>query len=286
MKTLSAPTLAHLQTEVTTLATCWRIARRDGIVQGFTSHVADLVHGGVTYRAASGALPSNVQTAVGRGVGNVSIIGIVSSPDITEQDLLAGRYDDASVEVFLLNYLDVTQDRIVLISGSIGEVKLGRRQFEVEVRSLAQRLGQVVGSACSPLCRVVDLGDALCGVAIGPFTVSGTVSAAVSRSQFRTTSAGIVGQLAAWFAYGKLTWTSGQNAGRAVEVRTHDTASPMTITLAEALAFAPVGGDAFTLVAGCDRTAESCRVKFNNILNFRGEPFVPGGDFVLRRVST
>lgn len=285
MKSLSAPTLAHLQAETTTFATFWKITRKDGVVQGFTSHVTDVSYSGVTYKAASGILPTNVQTSSGKGVDNVSIMGIVSSPDIAEADLLVGRYDDAKVEVFILNYEDTTQDRIVLISGFIGEVKLGRKQFEAEVRSLTQRTAQYVGKACSPLCRVKNLGDAECSVGLGPFTFSGAVSVAIGKSQFRTNSAGIVGKPFGYFAYGTLTWTSGLNSGKAVEVRTHDTSSPMTLTLAEALAFPPQVGDTFSVVAGCDRTASSCRTKFGNIVNFRGEPFIPGADFVLRKVS-
>ena len=45
------------------------------------------------------------------------------------------------------------------------------------------------------------------------------------------------------------------------------------------------GGDQFTIVAGCDRTHTTCRDKFSNILNFRGEPYIPGQDFVLKKVS-
>jgi uncharacterized phage protein (TIGR02218 family) len=58
----------------------------------------------------------------------------------------------------------------------------------------------------------------------------------------------------------------------------------MAITLAEPMPFPIAAGDAFTIVAGCDRRLESCRQKFANVLNFRGEPFIPGADAVLRRV--
>ena len=54
MKTVSAALAQHLAGDVTTLATCWKITRRDGVVLGFTDHVRDLDVDGVTYRAASG----------------------------------------------------------------------------------------------------------------------------------------------------------------------------------------------------------------------------------------
>jgi uncharacterized phage protein (TIGR02218 family) len=34
------------------------------------------------------------------------------------------------------------------------------------------------------------------------------------------------------------------------------------------------------LEAGCDKRAETCRLKFANFLNFRGFPHVPGEDWL------
>ncbi|MDH3770986.1 MAG: DUF2163 domain-containing protein [Nitrospirota bacterium] len=53
-KTISSALTQHLAGEVTTLATCWKITRRDSVVQGFTDHVLDLEIDRVTYKAASG----------------------------------------------------------------------------------------------------------------------------------------------------------------------------------------------------------------------------------------
>jgi uncharacterized phage protein (TIGR02218 family) len=45
-------------------------------------------------------------------------------------------------------------------------------------------------------------------------------------------------------------------------------------------------GDIFTIVAGCDKLKETCIAKFNNILNFRGFPDVPGIDKLLATAGT
>lgn len=285
---LSPPSL---QEETTTLAVFWKIERRDGVVQGFTSHVDDIEFDDgahvVTYKAASGIVPSNIASSVGQGVDNLQIVGVINSPDISEADIMVGKYDDAKVTIFLLNYEDLLEQPLYLIKGHIGEVTLGRAAFEAEVRSLIQRASQAVGKACSPLCRVKVLGDAECGVNLAGFTFTAqTVQGVVSRSIFRSASAGVVGKPAFYFAYGTLTWTSGANAGRSVEVRSHDTSNPMEFSLAEPMPYPIVISDQFTIVAGCDRRLETCRDKFSNILNFRGEPFIPGADAVLRRTSS
>ena len=42
-------------------------------------------------------------------------------------------------------------------------------------------------------------------------------------------------------------------------------------------------GDTFVVYAGCTkRYTEDCLTKFNNGLNFRGFPFLPGDDLLLK----
>jgi uncharacterized phage protein (TIGR02218 family) len=281
--------LSHIQGETTTLAICWLIQRRDATVKGFTSNVEDLVVnisgiGNVTFKASTGAVVSNLQTSAGRGIDNVTAYGIINSVDISEADLLKGLYDDAKMTIYMVNY-ENTAENFVVVTGFMGEVKVGRSAFETEVRSLLVRASQQIGINCSPICRVKVLGDTDCGVNLASFTFAAqTVASVVSRSQFRTASAGVVGKPAFYFAYGKLTWTTGANAGKSVEVRSHDTGSPCLLALTEIMPFDIQIGDQFTIIAGCDRLPATCKTKFSNMLNFRGEPFVPGTDAVLRIV--
>jgi len=36
------------------------------------------------------------------------------------------------------------------------------------------------------------------------------------------------------------------------------------------------------VTAGCDKRFDTCRNRFNNAVNFRGFPHIPGNDFVIR----
>jgi len=85
-----------------------------------------------------------------------------------------------------------------------------------------------------------------------------------------------------WFSRGLLTWTSGPNAGRSMEVKLHSK-SPgnVTIVLWHGMAEAIAVGHEFTITAGCDKQLSTCRAKFNNVANFRGFPHVAGNDFAL-----
>ena len=64
---------------------------------------------------------------------------------------------------------------------------------------------------------------------------------------------------------GKVTFTSGANAGYSQEVRAF---APGFVTLAMPMPFPIALGDQFTIVAGCDRTAQTCKTRFNNLVNF------------------
>lgn len=110
-------------------------------------------------------------------------------------------------------------------------------------------------------------------------TRPGLVTAVTARTVFTATLDGPAVP-ADWFTGGLLTWITGPNAGRAVEVKAWDH-STGRIELYLPVGYAIEAGHRFTIAPGCDKRAETCRTRFANILNFRGEPFVPGVDSVL-----
>ena len=60
MRTLSAAMLAHLASDVQTLATLWTITRTDGQVFGFTDLDQPITYNGVTYQSAGGYTHSQI----------------------------------------------------------------------------------------------------------------------------------------------------------------------------------------------------------------------------------
>ena len=82
-----------------------------------------------------------------------------------------------------------------------------------------------------------------------------------------------------YFTYGKVTWLTGGNAGYKMDVRKF---SPGLVTLALPMTHDITVGDTFSIVAGCDDTLTTCKTRYNNFVNFRGEPYLPGNDRVLR----
>ena len=276
MKTLPAALQAHLDMGATTLAWCWKVERRDGVVLGFTDHDRDIVFDGVTFAAATGFTASEVVSSLGLSVDNLEVEGALAAAAITEADLGAGLYDGATVELWRVNWADASQ-RVLMRKGALGEVSRGELAFTAELRGLAHVLQQATGRTYQRLCDA-DLGDSRCGVDTDApgFKGSGTVEA-VSDDRILTVS-GLSGFDSNWFSFGKLAWTSGDNAGRVAEVKGHAAGSVVTLTLWQRAASAIEAGDGFTVTAGCDKTLATCRARFDNVANFRGFPHMPGND--------
>ena len=281
MKTIPSALQADLQEGTTTLAWCWRIARSDGTTFGFTDHDQPLHFEGTMFEPESGFTASELRSSSDLSVDAEDAEGVLRSHRITETDILDGRWDNAEVEVWRVNWSDPSQ-RVLLRRGAIGQIRRGRLAFVAEVRSLAHVLGQTVGRTFQATCDA-QLGDARCGVDLDDpsYMAHGAVSAILRDRAFVTT--GLGGFATGWFTLGTLTWTSGANVARRAEVAGHAReAHEVTISLLEAPVRHMTVGDTFIIRAGCDKQLETCRAKFANVANFRGFPHIPGQDTVIR----
>lgn len=279
MKILPPGLAAHLQTGATTLCWCWRLTRRDGLRQGFTDHDRDLEFDGTTFEAAAGFEASEVRESLGLAVDNLEITGALSSASLADDDLAAGIYDDAEVEIFRVNWANVTE-RVLMRAGSLGEVKRSGPAFSAEVRGLSHYLQQPRGRVFQYACDA-DLGDARCGINLSrpAYTGTGTVASVLSERRF--TGSGLLDYESDWFTRGLLTFTSGAAAGQKIEVRRHTrNGSTVEFDLWQPVRSPLTVNMTFTVTAGCDKTNTTCRAKFSNIANFRGFPHMPGNDFL------
>jgi uncharacterized phage protein (TIGR02218 family) len=280
MKIVSDALQTHLGNEVTSLSYCWRLNRRDGTVLGFTNHDRNIAYEGVTYHASGGFTPTAIENATGLSIDNMDIEGMLNSTQITEVDIMAGRYDFAEISLFMLNTQDTSQGVLQLRSGWLGEVKMQEGQFVAEVRGLTQRLSQTIGELFSVTCRA-SFGDARCKIDSAEHTVSGTVSFAHSRLWVQDSART---EVAGTYNNGLLHFTSGANSGTSIEVQEYREGGQ--VVLAFALPFDAQPGDGYQLTRGCNKTARMCQRTYDNIANFRGEPHVPGLDRMLETAGT
>ena len=277
MKSLPTGLQAHLDSGTTTLAWCWKITRSDGAVFGFTDHDLPLTFAGAVFEPESGFVPSEIRAGQDFSVDAQDVEGALSSDRITETDILDGRWDNAEVDVWRVNWAS-TDQRVLMRRGNLGDIRRGRTSFVAEVRSLAHWLNQTVGRTYQFSCDA-DLGDARCGVNLASplWSATGTVA---TLSGSRGFSAAALGSFAnGSFALGVISWTTGANAGRKAEIASFASGA---ITLFEAPVRPIAVGDAFLATAGCDKQFATCSAKFGNGVNFRGFPHMPGEEAVLR----
>lgn len=269
---------------LTCLASCWKIERTDGQVQAFTSFDRPLTVDGVTYLPANSFSASQLASDTEMSTGDVELLGALDSDDIDGADLLAGVYDYAAVELSVVDWSDLTIPKTIVRRGWIGSVTQSGVTFRAELRGLAQRIQQPVIDSYSVECRT-DLYSPKCGVDRAAFGVSaavtaltdGTLGAAADNRSFFAPA--LTAKPDGWFDYGEVWWTGGANAGRKTEVRSY---AGGRVELWEPMGLPIALGDTFTIYAGCNKALGTCQAKFANVVNFRGEPYVPGTDAMLR----
>ncbi|WP_397544469.1 DUF2163 domain-containing protein [Roseovarius salis] len=281
MKKLAPGLQSHLDEGTTTLAWCWRITRTDGVTFGFTDHDRTLSFDGTDFEPESGLTASEVRSGSDLSVDAQDAEGVLTSDRITETDILDGRWDNAEVQVWRVNWSNPA-DRALLRRGALGEIRRGRVAFTTEVRSLAHVLGQTVGRTYTARCDAV-LGDGRCGVDLSAPAYRGAGTVAELPRERVVLASGLESFEAGFFSLGVIEWATGANAGRRAEVARHELDEAIAeLTLMEPPVRAPSAGDTFEVVAGCDKRPETCAGRFDNIANFRGFPHIPGQDTIVR----
>ncbi|WP_342071274.1 DUF2163 domain-containing protein [Yoonia algicola] len=270
---------AHLQTGATHTCHCWLIVRRDGRTLGFTDHDRPLQFDGVTYTPQNGLSARAIASTTGLSVNSTEAFGVLSDDAIAEGDILAGRFDGAAVQIWLVCWDDVAL-RQMLFRGTLGEITRGAGGFEAELHGLTEALNQMQGRSYLKTCSAV-LGDGRCTFALNhaSYQLEYTLDGASDGQVFDVAARGTFN--AGWFENGTLRVLSGLAAGLQGVIKTDTGTADRVLTLWAPLQ-APIGaGDLIRMTAGCDKRPVTCREKFGNFMNFQGFPDIPGDDWLV-----
>ncbi|MEM6832525.1 MAG: DUF2163 domain-containing protein [Pseudomonadota bacterium] len=274
MQTLDPALHAHLGQADTTLALCWRITRVDGVALGFTQHDCPLYLEGLWYQPAPGFDISKIERTASAAVDNLDVSGAFTNAALTEADLSMGRYNDAQLTIFRVNWADLSMGIQPIASGLIGRVSRRDDAFTAELRGLKHRLGYRATEDYTPDCRA-KMGDKRCRVDLSRFTHRVSLTAQTDVATFTYSGETLAD---GYLDFGQLRYLGGQLVGQDAVILKHESGS---LTLSEApsvpLSF-PID---VRVMAGCDRRLETCSSKFGNAANYRGEPHIPGIDNLL-----
>ncbi len=277
----SAELKAHLASGSTTVARAFAVTRGDGLVMGFTDHDRDLAFEGINFRADTGLTAKALQMGTGLAVDNSEAIGALRSDAITEEDILAGRYDGAEVRAWLVNWVDVSE-RALQFRGSLGEITRSGGAFSAELRGLTERLNLPQGRIYHARCSAV-LGDAHCRFNLNQPGYAEERAAEIIEGARVFRFVNFAGFEDRFFEKGRFRVLTGPAAGLVGMIKNDrlTSATQRTVELWQALGITPAPGDMVRIEAGCDKREDTCRLKFANLVNFRGFPDIPGEDWLM-----
>mgnify|MGYP005851373347 CR=1 FL=1 len=258
--------------ELDTVATFWRIYRRDGAALAFTSHDRDLSFGGIRHLAAPGMIPAAIRLTSELSNDSAEVQGALHHDSIRAADLAAGLYDEAAIEIGAVDWNSL--DHHTLYTGQIGRIEDDNTQFAAELRSTKSLLEQDLVPRTSPTCRAEFCGRG-CGLSAARFTAVHIV-AAIDLEGNRARFTGLDGEP---YLDGRMRLMAGPQTGVAFGIVD---AQGDWLVLDRPLVAGTLIGTRAELRLGCDHTIATCSGRFGNAINFRGEPFLPGNDLLAR----
>ena len=257
-----------------------KIARRDGVVLTFTSLDKDLWMDGRLYLSREAIAPTNIESKLDISVNNSEISSLLDSDLISDGDIIAGKYQDAEVTIYLVDFTNIPVSEniaYILQRGLVGEISVTDFGYTFEVLSLASGLlNRKASKQVSPTC-LYNFGDSNCKFDLDPVTFTVGLSGAINNSTLEINVPVPDGS----FNYGIITFNTGANEGLSFYILNHESG---LIKLFSGCPYPVTGGESVTLVQGCAKTPNACK-GYNNFINFGGFPtegnFMPGNDFLL-----
>ena len=253
-------------------AFCWTIERRDGGGAALTSHGEALTLGGQRYDSAPGMVPGAIRRDSRLEGHSAQVDGALSSEALSEQDLITGRWRGARVRLSLVDWDDPQSAATNLLSGELGHVERSADGFEAELTGAGRKLERPACPVVTPECRA-ELGDRACRVDMAGRRMMASLDA--QNGDRLTLSEGPGDD----YLFGEIILLDGLLAGwrsLILGVEGDD------IWLADRPPLALEQGVRLWLTQGCDKSFATCRDRFQNAHNFRGEPYVPGADLLMK----
>jgi hypothetical protein len=255
------------------------------------------------FKSVDGLTTTAIEHKSDGSPNNMQVTGFLNSvaDTITEDDVRARLYDGATFQLRTVNWADLTQGDLKLLSGTVGDIQMKNGQFQIELRGLTQKLTTVIGSLYGPICRAELFGGGAEGIdptnhwkcrlnradwvqsgVVGSspdsVTIVPTESGSPPVTALKQKGIGYPGTAPApegWFNDGVIIFTSGVLNGYSFEVANWD-GTTLTLFGGGPMPQQPSPGDTFQIEPGCDKLKSTCHTKFNNIINFAGEADIPG----------
>jgi uncharacterized phage protein (TIGR02218 family) len=272
MKSASAALIALLATDNFLMADLYTFTLNNGTIYRFTNYDIDIIWNGVSFTKNGLSFQRN-GTKITTGVEvdtlditvyqkdtsfeGIGILRVVANGGLDGSDFKLERlfFDDPLTPI----------GSIWMFSGRVSQCEATRYEAKITVNSDLELLNvQMPRNLFQAPCIHTPY-DTGCGI---PKTgVAGTIIS-VNGTTFGVS----IYNADSYYDEGMIEFTSGSNTGAKRTIK-NQVSNLVTVTLG--LSSTVNIGDTIKLYAGCDRTQATCQNKFNNLLNFRGFPYVP-----------
>jgi len=263
-----------LQTEIDNgrISNCILITRKDGVKYGFTDNESNITVGSQVYHPAPGLQRLRLTTTANAEISNQEFGS--AWVDVPDTDLKGGKLDNCFVQVYWVSWAHPEYGSLEVFSGYLGDIVWTDEGFKADVVSFMKNLEMIIGNTYTAQCRHQLFSSSkngvigFCGVNESGYSFTGSITSIItSKWKFGIN----VVQANKYFANGQITFTSGFNNGLSAVIKIH---SSNEIELFLPTGFVVNVGDTFIIKAGCDKTKNTCKTKFNNIINFGGFPHI------------
>jgi uncharacterized phage protein (TIGR02218 family) len=285
MRSASVALLEHLDAlrsgdAKSLIANLYTFTLRTGLVLTYTDADVPIVWNGHSYIADSVLVEGlRYKCAVGLEVDQQQIVLSARETDTVEdapflQALRSGVFDGCAIQrelAFLSAWNAAPVGAVIVFKGRMGTIdRIGRVGAEITVNSDLVLLDlEMPRNFYAANCQHV-LYDSGCALNKEAFGANGEVINGSTRSNILWAGGSSA------YSQGTITFLTGANAGVKANVKAGFTSTASNgLVLSYPLPNMPLVGDTFRVYQGCDHTKNTCLSKFNNILNFRGFPYIP-----------
>jgi uncharacterized phage protein (TIGR02218 family) len=258
------------------MADLFTITLASGAVERYTTADSDITYGGNLFSSRGALLKrGTVRSVIGLEVDTLDMSVFSDASHLLDgkpfvSAAMSGSLDGANVlleRAFLSSWAAAPVGTVILFSGRVSDVSGSRTEVKIVVKSDIELLNIKLPRNLYQASCLNTVYDSSCAASKSAKTVAGIVTGGTTQSITSARS-----EAARWFEQGVLSFTSGANAG---VFRTVKSYAGGAFGFALPLPNIPVSGDTFSVYPGCDKTQATCTSKFNNVIHFRGFPYVP-----------
>jgi uncharacterized phage protein (TIGR02218 family) len=260
-------TKSESSNSVNNYAICWHIQLTNGDQLRLTNYNEDINIKDYKYIAESIFTYKSIEKSSELLTEKNEICGIICDKYFKRQDIINGKLNDAYIEIFLINTNNLDNGKLILNQGYVSNIKIINNKFIANISSLKNKFNNKITNSFSQNCRA-KFCDKDCSLYEENYKFYGKISKVISNNTLFDAERN---EENFYFNFGEITFISGNNTGLCFQVKNFKNGE---IELNLPSIYKLAVGDTYAIIAGCDKNFSSCVTKFNNALNFRGEPYI------------